>query len=86
MCIYTAHVRVCGICRNEETVLISERLCRSAQASGLFGSCIEGTLNQRDQTLTQCWQCKDRVVVVAMAQASKRTPGRRRRDSGAMRW
>lgn len=62
MCTYTTHVRVCGACRREDTVLISEQLCLAARASGIFGSCLEGILSQRDATGHQCWQCKERKM------------------------
>ncbi|AEO68071.1 uncharacterized protein THITE_2117411 [Thermothielavioides terrestris NRRL 8126] len=56
MCTYTTHIRVCGRCAGEDTVLISEQLCAVAKASGIFGSCLEGIYSQRDATGYQC--CK----------------------------
>ncbi|KAK4157690.1 hypothetical protein C8A00DRAFT_11456 [Chaetomidium leptoderma] len=63
MCTYTTHIRVCARCTGEDTVLISEQLCLVAKASGVFGSCLEGVLGQRDATGYQCWQCKESSVV-----------------------
>ncbi|KAK4653623.1 hypothetical protein QC762_508555 [Podospora pseudocomata] len=63
MCTYTTHVRVCGSCRCEDTVLISEKLCPVAQkANGIFGACLEGVLSERDATRHWCWQCKESVI------------------------
>ncbi|KAK0721432.1 hypothetical protein B0T21DRAFT_263418, partial [Apiosordaria backusii] len=60
MCTYTTHVRICGSCRCEDTVLISEKLCPVAQkANGIFGACLEGVLSERDATRHWCWQCKE---------------------------
>ncbi|KAK4096746.1 hypothetical protein N658DRAFT_390445, partial [Parathielavia hyrcaniae] len=59
MCTYTKHIRICGRCAREDTVLISEQLCPVAQASRIFGSCLEGILCQRDATGCLCWQCKE---------------------------
>ncbi|KAK4192259.1 hypothetical protein QBC35DRAFT_244791 [Podospora australis] len=61
MCTYTTHVRICLLCRCEDTVLISEKLCPVAKAAtGIFGSCLEGVLSERDTSKQQCWQCKER--------------------------
>ncbi|KAK4172826.1 hypothetical protein QBC36DRAFT_293987 [Triangularia setosa] len=63
MCTYTTHVRICGSCRCEDTVLISEKLCPVAQkANGIFGACLEGVLSERDATRHWCWQCKESVI------------------------
>lgn len=73
MCTYTTHVRVCNRCRVEDTVLISEKLCPTARASGIFGSCLDGVLCLRDTTAQQCWQCRDDGAVVAGASTSSRS-------------
>jgi hypothetical protein len=91
MCTYTTHIRICARCAHEDTVLISEQLCLVAKASGIFGSCLEGILCQRDVTGCLCWQCKDvsglvRVVGAGVAagknlrrmSAVRRAAGRRR--------
>ncbi|KAK0713012.1 hypothetical protein B0T26DRAFT_622787, partial [Lasiosphaeria miniovina] len=67
MCIYVTHVRLCSICSGEDTVLISEQLCPLARASGIFGSCLDGVLSQRDLTIYQCWKCKDMGSVAPRA-------------------
>ncbi|KAL2144708.1 hypothetical protein VTI28DRAFT_8646 [Corynascus sepedonium] len=67
MCTYTTHIRVCARCAREDTVLISEQLCQVAKASGVFGSCLEGVLYQRDATGHRCWQCKESVRVAVAA-------------------
>ncbi|KAK4231977.1 hypothetical protein QBC38DRAFT_465049 [Podospora fimiseda] len=61
MCTYTTHLHICT-CGREDTVLISEKLCTVAKSSGtgIFGSCLDGVLSERDATRYQCWQCKDR--------------------------
>ncbi|KAK4111624.1 hypothetical protein N656DRAFT_780347 [Canariomyces notabilis] len=59
MCSYTTHVHVCTNCDGEDTVLISEQLCPVAKASGIFGSCFQGVLSQRDATAYRCWQCRE---------------------------
>ncbi|KAK4463339.1 hypothetical protein QBC42DRAFT_173905 [Cladorrhinum samala] len=61
MCSYTSHIHVCA-CGREDTVLISEKLCSVAKSSGtgIFGSCLDGVLSERDATRYQCWQCKDK--------------------------
>ena len=59
MCLYTTHVRVCYLCSNEDLVLISEKLCQEAEAGGVFGSCANGPLSQRDQSRYYCWGCKE---------------------------
>ncbi|SPQ24683.1 10f7d617-68fd-451b-8c19-636839144dfb [Thermothielavioides terrestris] len=93
MCTYTTHIRVCGRCAGEDTVLISEQLCAVAKASGIFGSCLEGIYSQRDATGYQCWQCKEssvRVAVVAVpattaaAASSFGMAGRRRKTVDGM--
>ncbi|KAL2151284.1 hypothetical protein VTH82DRAFT_6382 [Thermothelomyces myriococcoides] len=67
MCSYTTHVRVCACCAQEDTVLISEQLCQTAKASGIFGSCLEGVLCQRDATGHRCWQCKETATIAIAA-------------------
>ncbi|KAL2163416.1 hypothetical protein VTH06DRAFT_5473 [Thermothelomyces fergusii] len=69
MCSYTTHIRVCARCAREDTVLISEQLCPTARTSGIFGSCLEGVLCQRDATGHRCWQCKE-IAAVAVAVAA----------------
>ncbi|KAK4242868.1 hypothetical protein C8A03DRAFT_10948 [Achaetomium macrosporum] len=78
MCTYTIHIRICSRCASEDTVLISEQLCIVAKASGIFGSCLEGVLCERDATRYQCWQCKEsvRVAVATAAGFGRRRTGR----------
>ena len=54
MCSYTSHIHVCA-CGREDTVLISEKLCSVAKSSGtgIFGSCLDGVLSERDATRYQ---------------------------------
>ncbi|KAK4160106.1 hypothetical protein QBC43DRAFT_360637 [Cladorrhinum sp. PSN259] len=78
MCTYISHIHICSSCRREDTVLISEKLCPVAKSSGtgIFGSCLDGVMSERDATRYQCWQCKDRP--------SYQYPSRRRGMSGGL--
>ena len=59
MCQYITHVRICFVCKHEDTVLISEQSCETAQKSGVFGSCGGGIANNQNGTPYQCWKCKE---------------------------
>ncbi len=61
MCTYTAHIRNCHACGDEETVLISENVCQEAKKSGTFGDCGTEPKSERNTTEYQCWKCKEKV-------------------------
>lgn len=61
MCLYVAHVRVCAHCSHEDTVLISERLCKDAALNGIFASCGTGPGTRRNPTRYQCWGCQEAI-------------------------
>ncbi|KAK3942053.1 hypothetical protein QBC46DRAFT_381064 [Diplogelasinospora grovesii] len=82
MCTYTTHVRVCYICRGEDTVLISEKLCPQAEASGVFGGCLQGPAYQRDQSHHQCWKCMESVGRMCIAGSTGSRPRTRTRRIG----
>jgi hypothetical protein len=72
MCKYITHLRICYICLHEDTVLISERLCRYAKRSHAFGSCNSGISSDCNRTQYQCWQCKENVHKISRAQMLQR--------------
>ncbi|KAL2015810.1 hypothetical protein VTK56DRAFT_4726 [Thermocarpiscus australiensis] len=86
MCTYTTHVRACCTCGCEETVLISEQLCPVARASGIFGSCLEGIRSERDATVYQCWQCKERSPAGFGGRTAAASRGKRMRRASVKGW
>ncbi|KAK3985607.1 hypothetical protein QBC44DRAFT_312072 [Cladorrhinum sp. PSN332] len=65
MCTYTTHLHICN-CGREDTVLISEKLCSVAKSSGtgIFGSCLDGVLSERDATRYQCAKTDPRISIL----------------------
>ncbi|OTA55158.1 hypothetical protein K449DRAFT_438988 [Hypoxylon sp. EC38] len=63
MCQYVTHLRACYACGHEETVLISEQSCKTANKSGAFGSCGTGVGSIASKTQYHCWKCKETKLV-----------------------